>query len=72
MLPPARSAEPLVAVLATPGRGSSVSTIPEAALRIGADRAEGLALRLRFTGGGGIAIRDLYSGNAQLLVDVNG
>lgn len=64
-LPKARGADPLVAVLATPGPGSSVSAVPELALRIGADRAEGLLLRLRFTGGGGIAIRDLYSGNAQ-------
>ena len=64
-LPALRAAEPLVAVLATPGPGSSVSAIPEIAQRIGADRAEGLALRLRFTGGGGIAIRELYSGNAQ-------
>lgn len=51
-------------VLAVPGPGSSVSAIPELALRIGADRAEGLALRLKFTGGGGIAIRELRSGNA--------
>lgn len=64
-LPRASGADPLVAVLATPGPGSSVSAVPELALRIGADRAEGLLLRLRFTGGGGIAIRDLYSGNAQ-------
>lgn len=64
-MPALRAAEPLVAVLATPGPGSSVSAIPEIAQRIGADRAEGLALRLRFTSGGGIAIRELYSGNAQ-------
>jgi NitT/TauT family transport system substrate-binding protein len=60
-----RAAELPPVVLATPGPGSSVSTIPELAVRIGADRAEGLALRLKFTGGGGIAIREILSGNAQ-------
>jgi len=59
------AAEPLPAVLATPGPGSSVSAIPELALRIGADRDEGVALRLKFTGGGGIAIREILAGNAQ-------
>lgn len=57
-----------VVTLAVPGPGSSVSTIPELAVRLGADRAEGLSLRLRFTGGGGIAIRELYQGNAQFAV----
>jgi len=52
-------------VLATPGPGSSVSTIPELAVKTGADRAEGVALRLKFVGGGGIAIRELLSGNVQ-------
>lgn len=64
-VPAARAADRPVAVLATPGPGSSVSLVPELAQKIGADRAEGLQLRLRFTGGGGIAIRELYSGNAQ-------
>jgi NitT/TauT family transport system substrate-binding protein len=67
-LPRARSAEApalLSAVLATPGPGSSVSAIPELAVKIGADRAEGLALRLKFIGGGGIAIREILSGNAH-------
>lgn len=58
----------LSAVLAVPGPGSSVSAVPELAVKIGADRAEGLALRLRFTGGGGIAIRELAQGNAQFAV----
>lgn len=65
VLPSLQAAEPPSVVLSTPGPGSSVSTVPELAVRLGADRAEGLALRLRFTGGGGIAVRDLYSGNAQ-------
>jgi len=52
-------------VLATPGPGSSVSTIPELAVKIGADSAEGVALRLKFVGGGGIAIRELLNGNVQ-------
>lgn len=62
---PALAAELTPVVLATPGPGSSVSAIPELALRIGADKAEGLALRLKFTGGGGVAIREILSGNAQ-------
>jgi NitT/TauT family transport system substrate-binding protein len=53
------------AVLITPGPGSSVSTIPELAVKIGADRLEGVMLRLKFAGGGGIAIRDILNGNAQ-------
>jgi ABC-type nitrate/sulfonate/bicarbonate transport system substrate-binding protein len=66
-LPQARAADaPALqsVVLATPGPGGSVSAIPELAVKIGADRAEGLALRLKFVGGG-IAIRDILSGNAQ-------
>jgi NitT/TauT family transport system substrate-binding protein len=61
----AEAAPALPAVLATPGPGSSVSAIPELAVKIGADLAEGVALRLKFTGGGGIAIREIQSGNAQ-------
>jgi NitT/TauT family transport system substrate-binding protein len=53
------------AVLATPGPASAVSMIPELAVKIGADRAEGVALRLKFVSGGGVAIRELASGNAQ-------
>lgn len=52
-------------ILATPGPGSAVSTIPELAVKIGADRAEGVALRLKFVGGGGIALREVLSGNAH-------
>jgi NitT/TauT family transport system substrate-binding protein len=61
----ANTAKALPAVLATPGPGSSVSAIPELAQRIGADQAEGVALRLKFTGGGGVAIREILAGNAQ-------
>ncbi len=56
---------PIDAVLATPGPASAVSMIPELAVKIGADRAEGVALRLKFVAGGGVAIRELASGNAQ-------
>lgn len=56
---------PMEAVLATPGPASAVSLIPELAVKIGADKAEGLALRIRFVDGGGVAIRELYNGNAQ-------
>jgi len=55
-------------VLATPGPGSAVSLVPELAVRIGADRAEGLALRLSLVSGGGVAIRELNNGNAQFAV----
>jgi ABC-type nitrate/sulfonate/bicarbonate transport system substrate-binding protein len=61
----AAQAAPQPAVLATPGPGSAVSAVPELAVKLGADRAEGVALRLKFTGGGGVAIRELLSGNAQ-------
>ena len=47
-LPQARAADApalLSTVLATPGPGSSVSAIPELAVKIADDRAEGLALR---------------------------
>ncbi|MEO7334936.1 MAG: ABC transporter substrate-binding protein [Caldimonas sp.] len=53
------------AVLATPGPASSVSLIPELAVAIGADRTEGLAVRIKFVSGGGVAIRELLSGNVQ-------
>lgn len=61
-------AAPDEVVLATPGPGSAVSLIPELAVRIGADKAEGLALRLKFVNGGGVAIRELHNGNAQCAV----
>ena len=55
-------------VLATPGPASAVSLIPELAVKIGADRAEGLAMRLKFVSGGGVAIREMASNNAQFAV----
>lgn len=61
----AQAAAATEVVLATPGPSSAVSLIPELAVRIGADRAEGLALRLKFVTGGGVAIREMSSGNAQ-------
>jgi NitT/TauT family transport system substrate-binding protein len=64
----AQAPEQPQAVLATPGPGSSVSLIPELALKIGADRAEGLALRLKFVSGGGVAIREMATGNADCAV----
>lgn len=59
---------PTEVVLATPGPGSAVSLIPELAAKSGADRAEGLALRLKFVNGGGVAIRELNNGNAHCAV----
>ena len=51
--------------LSVPGPGNSVSTPLELAVKLGLDRAEGITLRLRFVGGGGVAIKDLLSGNAE-------
>lgn len=56
---------PIEVVLATPGPSSAVSLIPELAVKIGADRAEGVALRIKFVAGGGVAIREIYNGNVQ-------
>ena len=64
---------------ATPGWGQSLNFGPitlsvpsgsvafplELAKKIGADRAEGLELRLKFVNGGGVAISDLATGNAE-------
>ena len=61
----AQSGPPADVVLAAPGPASAVSMIPELAVKIGADRAEGVALRLKFVSGGGVAIREIYNGNAQ-------
>ena len=63
----------------TPGWGQSLNFGPitlsvpsgsvafplELAKKIGADRAEGLELRLKFVNGGGVAISDLATGNAE-------
>jgi NitT/TauT family transport system substrate-binding protein len=61
----AQPGPPIDVVLATPGPASAVSMVPELSVKIGADRAEGVALRLKFVSGGGVAIREIYSGNAQ-------
>jgi hypothetical protein len=61
----AQVAEPTPATLAIPGPGSSVSLILELASKIGADRAESVALLLKFVSGGGIAIREILTVNAQ-------
>lgn len=58
-------AAPGVVTLSVPGPGGSVSMPLELAIKIGADKAEGLLLRLTFVNGGGVAIADLLSGNAQ-------
>ena len=51
--------------LSVPGPAGSVSLPIELAQRIGADKAEGLALSLKFVNGGGVAIDDLLNGNAD-------
>jgi ABC-type nitrate/sulfonate/bicarbonate transport system substrate-binding protein len=54
--------------VSVPGPGNSVSTPLELAARTGLDRAAGVSLRLRFVGGGGVALQDLQSGNADFAV----
>jgi len=54
--------------VSVPGPGNSVSLPLELAVKIGADRAEGLSLRLKFGGGSGVAIYDLQSGDADFAV----
>lgn len=61
----AQGGAPTPVTLSVPGPGNSVSIPLEFAVKLGLDRAEGLALRLRFVGGGGVAIKDLLSGNAD-------
>jgi NitT/TauT family transport system substrate-binding protein len=56
------------ATLAVPGPRNSVSLPLELAQRSGLDREAGLPLRLSFVGGGGVAIQELRSGNAEFAV----
>lgn len=68
---PARAQQPAAAqpvTLSVPGPGSSVSAPLELAVKLGLDREQGIALRLRFVDGGGVAIRDLQSGVAGFAV----
>lgn len=68
VLPKAASGQTAAATpvsLSVPGPGNSVSMPMELAVKLGLDRAEGIALRLRFVGGGGVVIKDLLSGNAD-------
>lgn len=52
-------------VIASPGPGSTVSLPLELAIKIGADRAEGLTVRTRFMAGGGAALKELQGGNSD-------
>jgi NitT/TauT family transport system substrate-binding protein len=58
-----RAQTPLV--IGVPGPGSTVSLPVEVLVKRGFDRAEGLAVRPRFVGGGGVVLRDLADGNAD-------
>lgn len=64
----AQTGEPREVVVSVPGPGLSLSMPLELAVKTGADRAEGIALRLNFTGGGGVALRDVQTGNAGFAV----
>jgi len=61
----AQSVPPRDVRISVPGPGSSVSLPLELAAKLGLDTAQGLKLRLKFVGGGGIAIQDMKSGNAD-------
>jgi NitT/TauT family transport system substrate-binding protein len=63
-----RAADQPVVTLSVPGPGNTVSAPWELAHGLGLDKAAGIALRLRFVGGGGVAIKDLESGNADFAV----
>jgi NitT/TauT family transport system substrate-binding protein len=54
--------------VSVPGPGAA-SYLPLAlASRIGADKAEGIELTLRYVAGGGVAIQEMLSGNAEFAV----
>jgi NitT/TauT family transport system substrate-binding protein len=54
--------------LAVPGPGGTISDPLVLATRLGLDRAVGVSLRLRFVSGGGVAIKELDTGNADYAV----
>ncbi|HJW10621.1 MAG TPA: ABC transporter substrate-binding protein, partial [Albitalea sp.] len=66
-LQPRRAAagEPVAVGLSVPGPGNSVSAPFELAAELGLDRAAGIALRLKFVAGGGVALKDLGSRNVD-------
>ena len=65
-LPCCASAQTLMPIrVSTPGPGSTVCLPLELAVRIGADRAEGVQLRLKFVDGGGVSLRDLGNSDAD-------
>ncbi|MDP3701109.1 MAG: ABC transporter substrate-binding protein [Hylemonella sp.] len=65
---PARAAAPTDVVVSVPGPASQLSTPLELAVKLGLDRAEGIAIRFKFVEGGGVALRDLQTGNADFTV----
>lgn len=62
---PGIAAAQLPAVVSTPGPGTTVALPVALAARIGADTAEGLTLRIRYNAGGGVAVEDVRSGDAD-------
>jgi NitT/TauT family transport system substrate-binding protein len=55
-------------VISVPGPAGQLSTPMELAVKLGADRAEGIAIRFKFVEGGGVALRDLATGNADFAI----
>ena len=59
------AAEPLQITVSVPGPGAA-SYLPLVLIpKIGADRAEGAEVRLRYVSGGGVAIQEMQSNNAE-------
>lgn len=61
-------AEPMRITVSVPGPGAASYLPVELITRIGADKAEGAQLDVRFVSGGGIAIEDLLNNNADFAV----
>lgn len=65
---PAQTPQISDVTLSVPGPGSGESILLELVTKLGIDREEGVALRLKFVDGGGVALDDLASGDATFAV----
>lgn len=64
----APAAESTVITVSVPGPGASSYLPVELITRLGADRAEGAEVKVHFVPGGGVAIQDLLTNNADFAV----
>jgi len=67
-LPVRAGAQPMQIVVSTPGPGNLTYLPVDLIGKIGADRAEGAVVKVRHTGGGSVALRDLATLNADFAV----